>query len=147
MYNKKTTFGVQAGFTGIHRLRFFHSGRVGGERYNNQGGGSNYVCLTESPKYWNYTDVLEKYSAFMYGAEYHVNPNTPNPFNKQNLDDHDVPCAVCFVPNRNANLMIPATYECPAGWSKEYWGYLMAEYRTSTPTRGISFAWIKMQSL
>ncbi|XP_020912364.1 short-chain collagen C4 [Exaiptasia diaphana] len=105
-----------------------YKGRVGGEHYSHPGGGSNYVCLTESPKYASYNDAYQKYSAYMYGSEYQTkesyNPFSPNPH------DHDVPCAVCFVPNRNAKMMIPATYECPAGWSKEYWGYLMSsEYR------------------
>ncbi|KXJ07697.1 Short-chain collagen C4 [Exaiptasia diaphana] len=106
-----------------------YKGRVGGERYTHTGGGSNYVCLTEAPKYASYTNVLKKYSAFMYGSEYQVHSTEhSNPFNNKNLHDHDVPCAVCFVPNRNTELMIPATYECPTGWSKEYWGYLMSEY-------------------
>ncbi|KXJ23632.1 Short-chain collagen C4 [Exaiptasia diaphana] len=106
-----------------------YKGRVGGEWYNHPGGGSNYVCLTESPKYWSYTNVLKRHSAFMYGAEYQVHStHHSNPFHNKNLHDHDVPCAVCFVSNRNAKLMIPATYECPAGWSKEYWGYLMSEH-------------------
>ncbi|XP_028518548.1 collagen alpha-1(IV) chain [Exaiptasia diaphana] len=106
-----------------------YKGRVGGEDHNNPGGGSNYVCLTEAPKYASYTNALKTVSALMYGAEYQVHSaNHPNPFNNKNLHDHDVPCAVCFIPNRNAKLMIPATYECPLGWSKEYWGYLMTEY-------------------
>ncbi|KXJ29244.1 short-chain collagen C4 [Exaiptasia diaphana] len=108
--------------------KLIYKGRVGGEHYGHRGGGSNYVCLTESPKYWSYTNVLKKYSAFMYGAEYQVHStNHPNPFHNKNLHNHDVPCAVCFVSNRNTKLMIPATYECPAGWSKEYWGYLVSE--------------------
>ncbi|XP_028518551.1 uncharacterized protein LOC110250982 [Exaiptasia diaphana] len=109
--------------------KLVYKGRVGGEWFGHPGGGSNYVCLTESPKYWSYTNVLEKYSAFMYGAEYQArSADHPNPFNNKNLYNHDVPCAVCFVPNRNTKLMIPATYECPAGWSKEYWGYIMSEH-------------------
>ncbi|XP_020912367.2 collagen alpha-5(IV) chain [Exaiptasia diaphana] len=102
-----------------------YKGRVGGEDHAHPGGGSNYVCLTESPKYASYNDAHQS-SGFMYGAEYQTKQSY-NPF-PHNPHDHDVPCAVCFVPTRNAKLMIPATYECPAGWSKEYWGYLMTEY-------------------
>ncbi|XP_020913293.2 uncharacterized protein LOC110250970 [Exaiptasia diaphana] len=106
--------------------KLVYKGYVGGEHYNHPGGGSNYVCLTESPKYASYNDAHQKWSAYMYGAEYQTkqsyNPFLTDPYN------HDAPCAVCFVPNRNVKLMIPATYECPAGWSREYWGYLMAEH-------------------
>ena len=67
----------------------------------------------------------------MYGAEYqssHVSifPNS--------LNDHDVPCAVCHVTKRASQMMIPGRNMCPAGWTREYKGYLMAErhdhYRT-----------------
>ena len=43
------------------------------------------------------------------------------------LHDNDVPCAVCHVNGRPTKLMIPAKRTCPDGWTKEYWGYLMAE--------------------
>ncbi|XP_020912362.1 short-chain collagen C4 [Exaiptasia diaphana] len=102
--------------------KLVYKGRVGGEHYGSTGGGSNYVCLTESPKYASYNDAYQS-SGYMYGAEYQTK-HSYNPF-PHNPHDHDVPCAVCYVPNRNTKLMIPATYECPAGWSKEYWGYLM----------------------
>ncbi|XP_020912369.2 short-chain collagen C4 [Exaiptasia diaphana] len=116
--------------------KLVYKGRVGGEHYSHTGGGSNYVCLTENPKYASYTNTLEKVSAFMFGAEYELSSGHANPFNKQNLHNHDVPCAVCFVPNRNTKLMIPATYDCPAGWSKEYWGYLMTEYYNHQSQKG-----------
>ena len=49
--------------------------------------------------------------------------------------DHDVPCAVCHVSNRTAVYMIPAKYTCPTGWTREYYGYLMAERTHSVHRR------------
>ena len=37
------------------------------------------------------------------------------------------PCADCYVPQRSAQLMNPASNTCPVGWTREYNGYLMSE--------------------
>ena len=99
-------------------------GLIGGERYNHQGGGVNYLCLPSSPKYDKYKDGRQS-AGFVYGTEYEV--NSFNPFTKS-LDDHDAPCVVCFVRSRASMLMMPARNDCPSGWTEEYHGYLMTAY-------------------
>ena len=51
------------------------------------------------------------------------------------LGTHDAPCAVCYVDTRVAKVMIPGTYECIDGWTREYSGWLVSEwvnnYRTT----------------
>ncbi|KAK3751289.1 hypothetical protein QZH41_012199, partial [Actinostola sp. cb2023] len=54
-----------------------YKGRIGGEAHNHVGGGAEYECLTESPKYWNYKDGHQS-AGYMYGTEYEV--STFNPF-------------------------------------------------------------------
>ncbi|XP_001630778.3 collagen alpha-5(IV) chain [Nematostella vectensis] len=106
--------------------RLVYKGRVGGEWYGHSGGAAEYVCLPEKPQYINYTPG-HQYSGYMYGAEYQVHDRSPFTRGKA-LHDHDVPCAVCYVPSRSTQLMIPAVARCPAGWSREYYGYLMTSY-------------------
>ncbi|EDO39588.1 predicted protein, partial [Nematostella vectensis] len=60
---------------------------------------------------------------YVYGTEYHVKGF--NPFLAQGLTNQDVPCAVCHVMSRGSQLMVPGTYDCPEGWTREYHGYLM----------------------
>ncbi|XP_031555088.1 short-chain collagen C4-like [Actinia tenebrosa] len=103
-----------------------YKGRIGGEHDSHPGGGANYVCLPETPKYGRYKNGYQN-TAFMYGTEYDL--YYYNPFTR-NLHDHDAPCAVCYVTTRSAKMMIPATYECPARWTREYHGYLMSEHHT-----------------
>ena len=43
------------------------------------------------------------------------------------LNDHNVPCAVCYTSVRSSKLMIPGETTCPSMWTQEYVGYLMAE--------------------
>ncbi|XP_031562344.1 short-chain collagen C4-like [Actinia tenebrosa] len=101
-----------------------YKGRIGGENYLHSGGGANYVCLPETPKYGRYKDGHQD-AGYMYGTEYEV--NIFNPLTNDRLHNHEAPCAVCYVQARSAKMMIPATYECPAGWTREYHGYLMTE--------------------
>ncbi|KAJ7350109.1 hypothetical protein OS493_038395 [Desmophyllum pertusum] len=97
-------------------------GFVGSDQYNHYGGGGEYICLPNNPKYDKYKDGYQSES-YIYGTEYEVSGY--NPF-KNNLHDHDAPCAVCYVKSRATQLMIPARNDCPSGWTKEYYGYLMS---------------------
>ena len=63
--------------------------------------------------------------AYVYGAEYQ---STLRP-----VHDLGVPCSVCYTNQRETALMIPAKAYCPSGWTREYYGYLMTEYRGSLP--------------
>ena len=43
-------------------------------------------------------------------------------------NNHNVPCAVCYVATRSVSVMIPTKTQCPTYWTLEYIGYLMTEY-------------------
>ena len=60
--------------------------------------------------------------ARLYGAEYET--YSPSPLDHS--ADRNVPCALCEVTGRTNKIMIPSHYECPSGWRREYYGYLMA---------------------
>ena len=103
---------------------FIYAGYVGGSGYSQKGGGANYVCLTRNPVYEKFLDGFQT-TARIYGTEYEsksygIFPNS--------LQDHDVPCALCYVDTRATLMMIPGTNVCPASWTREYQGYLMAAY-------------------
>ncbi len=59
--------------------------------------------------------------ATIYGAEYQ------GPL--QGSHDYNVPCAVCYVSTRPTVIMIPAKASCPSSWTREYYGYIMTEYK------------------
>ena len=103
-----------------------YSGRAGGSNYNHDGGGSNPQCLPLDPNFLTPISGSQVYRALMYGAEYQT--HTDRNSHVHGRYDHDVPCAVCHVSNRTAVYMVPAKYTCPTGWTREYYGYLMAEY-------------------
>ena len=60
--------------------------------------------------------------AWLYGMEYQ------NPIAGIGKHDHNVPCSVCYVSRRAAQIMIPAKITCPKTWIEEYKGFLMAEH-------------------
>ncbi len=107
-----------------------YSGRVGGSPWQNQGGGSNYLCMPDDPEYGLAHRVGVQNESPVEGAEY----NNPLGSNKH---DRNVPCAVCCVSNRTALVMIPARMNCYGNWTREYYGYLMAEHRGHRRTKFI----------
>ena len=103
-----------------------YSGRGGGSHYDHTGGGSNPQCLPLDPNFLTPIGGVQTARAYMYGAEYRTwTDSNSQVHGRQNAD---VPCAVCHVSNRTAVYMVPAKYTCPIGWTREYHGYLMAEY-------------------
>ena len=99
---------------------------MGGERYTHTGGGVNYLCLPNTPKYDRYSDGNQG-TGYIYGTEYEVSSYSGYPF-RRNLHDHEAPCVVCYVKSRGSMLMMPARNDCPSGWTEEYHGYLMTSY-------------------
>ena len=98
-----------------------YAGRAGGSHYTHQGGGGNPQCLPLDPNFYKTVSGAQSWG-YIYGAEYEITNSLV-----ENSHSTDVPCAVCYVPTRNALYMIPAKYTCPSGWTREYFGYLMSE--------------------
>ena len=101
-----------------------YSGRAGGSRHNNRGGGANHLCLPDDPDHLQYGSGTQT-NSYIYGVEYQ--PSSSQPL--QNVNSHNVPCAVCHVTTRATLLMIPAKVNCPTNWTTEYTGYLMTTHR------------------
>ena len=115
-----------------------YSGRAGGSKFDVKGGGANPQCLPEDPTYLKVTNQRDDtFSATIYGAEYQMHKKIG-----RGSHQSDVPCAVCYV-NRSAQFMLPAQHTCPANWTTEYFGYLMASrhdhYRTQYTCVDASF--------
>ena len=98
-----------------------YEGRAGGSHFYHKGGGGNPQCLPLDPNFYRTVSGALNLG-YMYGAEYQDTDGL-----LANSHNTDVPCAVCYVPTRNALYMIPAKYTCPSGWTREYFGYLMSE--------------------
>ena len=100
-----------------------YEGRAGGTLYSHKGGGANYLCLPEDPEYSEYQPG-DYGSSYMHGAEYEAWRSGP----LNDIDDHNVPCAVCYTSSRVSVLMLPAKTTCPSNWILEYSGYLMSAH-------------------
>ena len=98
-----------------------YAGRAGGSKHSDSGGGANKLCLPDDPQYLSYQSG-HQVTGYLYGAEYESIDRQPF----RSVNQHNVPCAVCSV-SRGRLLMIPARTSCPSSWTREYYGYLMAE--------------------
>ena len=105
--------------------QLLYAGRAGGSYFQEQGGGANYLCLPEQPQYSTYTTGTQSGRAYLYGAEYKTAGIDNGPL--RSFNEHNVPCAVCYTSTRGTVVMIPARTTCPSSWTREYYGYLMAE--------------------
>ena len=105
--------------------QLLYAGRAAGSLFSQQGGGANYLCLPEQPQYSTYTAGSQTFRAFLYGAEYETGSYTTGPLHS--VHEHNAPCAVCYASTRETVVMIPAQLTCPSSWTREYYGYLMAE--------------------
>jgi len=104
------------------------SGYAAGPHFRRIGGGSNQLCLPQAPQLQNHTKA-SVHTGWLDGIEYRTDgANYPGPRGSTAYHGKPTPCAVCYVPQRSAQLIIPASNTCPVGWTREYNGYLMAEY-------------------
>ena len=102
-----------------------YTGRAGGSQHDHSGGGGNYQCVVEDPENFDFGPGTVD-ASYIFGAEYEMWGDIPSA--NHALHDHDVPCVVCYVAERETVLMIPGKYTCPQNWTREYYGYLMAEH-------------------
>ena len=97
-----------------------YAGRTGLSFEHHRGGAANYVCMPNDPQYnLAYRSGVQGLS-YVYGTEY----ESPVVSGR---DEHNAPCAVCYVSTQHTVIMIPAKTTCPSGWTREYYGYLMSE--------------------
>ena len=109
--------------------QLLYAGRAAGTNHLDKGGGANYLCLPEHPQYSTYTAGTQGGRAYLHEVEYETGNPSSETGPLHSLNDHNVPCAVCYASTRETVVMIPAQNTCPSSWTQEYYGYLMAEAR------------------
>ena len=62
------------------------------------------MCLPKDPQWGVYRDGVNKYRAYVFGAEYETKTFTGY---MKSLHQHDVPCAVCLTRGRSVVKMFP----------------------------------------
>ncbi|XP_045163697.2 uncharacterized protein LOC123528017 [Mercenaria mercenaria] len=99
-----------------------YEGYTAGTHYTYSGGAAQPLCLTTKP-IWGLHTSKQELGAYVYGAEYQTSSYSAWNY----LHNHDVPCVVCRVPNKDV-LMVPGSSSCPNAYNLQYSGYLMAGY-------------------
>ncbi|CAC5416594.1 unnamed protein product [Mytilus coruscus] len=66
----------------------------------------------------------------LFGAEYEIGSSYKPSEMKGDMQHKEVPCAVCFQKKKTVLLMIPGRKTCYKGWTSEYSGFLMTDYKT-----------------
>ena len=108
--------------------QLLYVGRAAGTSRTERGGGANHLCLPEQPQYSTFTTGVQTGRAYLHGAIYATGGARADTGPFRSLSDHNIPCAVCYTSTRGTVVMIPAQLTCPSSWTREYHGYLMADY-------------------
>ena len=77
-----------------------YTGRAAGSFFDHRGGGGNYQCIVEDPENFAFGAGTVD-ASYMYGAEYEMGGNVPS--SSLPLHNHDVPCVVCYVSERETS--------------------------------------------
>ena len=101
-----------------------YAGRTGATFSGHIGGASNYICMPDDPQYTLAYQSGVQGRSYVYGTEYEGPPLVSG------REQHNAPCAVCYVSTQHTVIIIPAKTTCPIGWTREYYGYLMSEAST-----------------
>lgn len=109
-----------------------YSGILGGNYVKHSGGGSNQVCLPDTPKYDKFSSGAQQ-NGKIYPGKYETQAYT----HLKQAHGKLVRCAACYNSQSSTLLMIPATVNCPREWNQEYSGYLMTQ-----PTKKGSYRYI-----
>ena len=99
-----------------------YAGYTGGSGHNEHGGGANIVCMPTSGV-GHLSHQNPGHYTFMYGSEYQSHNKI------WSNHDWNVPCAVCYVPDKSTKMQLPGRITCPDSWTQEYRGYLMADHK------------------
>ena len=98
-----------------------YSGVVAGSYHGHEGSAVDPLCIpkTLSQQYLEYNSGYQN-DIQLYAGKYITYGPLAHSFGRY------APCALCQVNGRTNKIMIPSRYECPSGWRREYYGYLMA---------------------
>ena len=102
-----------------------YAGIAAGSTYRDTGGGADLLCLPNNPVYSSFRAGVTD-SARLGPVEVHPRST----INTLDFNDN-IPCAVCRT-TRPTSMMLPATINCPSGWTREYNGYLMTSDKNTT---------------
>lgn len=103
-------------------MELVYSGAVVGSD-RSEGGSAEHLCLHNQPQFLGSSAGHQDLRTRLYGTEYE-SLQSPPAFG--NMLRHNVPCAVCYTPTRSTKITIPGRTSCPPSWTREYFGYYMA---------------------
>ena len=105
-----------------------YQGYAAGSHNTHSGGVVDTQCLPRDPQWGN--EHPSQSGSYIYGAEYQTGAGRSTSIFGKNVNNQDVPCAVCEVKGRKTLNMFPARTSCYKGWHLEYNSYMMTTHHT-----------------
>ena len=105
-----------------------YHGYAAGSHHTHSGGVADTQCLPRDPQWGNVHPGQS--GSYIYGAEYQTGETVLTSIFGKNLQDQDVPCAVCETKGRKTFKMFPARTSCYQEWHLEYNGYMTTTHHS-----------------
>jgi len=110
-----------------------HKGYMSGGSYLSTGGGSNYLCMYDKPKFVRPVAGRQAYAGLILGVEFeNVNNQYTSLFNLDNLNggalnNQDMPCVRCYVQGSTDQIMLAGIPDCGStAYDLQYSGFLVS---------------------
>jgi len=114
-----------------------YKGYMAGGYYAVTGGGSNFMCMIDKPKFVRPVAGRQGSSGFILGVELDNWQNQyPSLFSTENLNGGEVnnqnmPCVRCYVEGSSDQMVLPGVPDCASsGYDLQYKGFLVSGYHT-----------------
>jgi hypothetical protein len=117
-----TRWGRKSCPSGTRKL---YEGYSASAYHGSSGSGYNRLCLPRDPGFGFQHYDSDSDTAEIYGSEYETG-SAPSA-QSRTVSSSPIPCAVCEAV-RGSVLQVSGSTQCPTGWSREYYGYVMANY-------------------
>ena len=125
-----TRWGRSVCPTGAHLL---YKGYMTAGYHGAQGSGANHLCAHEDPKFVRPAAGWQDWTGRLYGIELHLWQEPlkglflRDNVNGAELNGQDMLCAVCYVADATAQIMLPGRPDCGAtGFDLQYKGFVIS---------------------
>ena len=93
------------------RTELLYSGRAGATHHLHKGGAANYLCMPDDPDHLLFQSGVQTDRNYVTGVEYWYGASISS------ANNHNAPCALCYVATRSVSVMIPAKTVCHTHWT------------------------------
>lgn len=114
-----------------------YKGYMAGPHFNAGGSGSNFLCITQNPKFVRPKAGHQNNGGYIAGVEFDITPQFDGLFSAENIPDgkiveNDMVCVVCYVEGSYSTMVLPGRQDCEnSGYDLMYKGFMVSQWNVA----------------